>query len=93
MIVLSEVHRGSVICAEGSNDRLNSCASLENFRIRTKHVMTFRQALNKINNIISDKIKNIECYRQLQDDVLLPNLGTDVEVVSCITKETCLSPK
>ena len=93
MIVLSEVHRGSVTCAEGSNDRLNSCASLENFRIRTRHVMTFRQALNKINNIISDKIKNIECYRQLQDDVLLPNLGTDVEVVSCIAKETCLSPK
>ena len=93
MIVLSEAHRGSVMYAEGSNDRLNSCASLENFRIRTRHVMTFRQALNKINNIISDKIKNIECYRQLQDDVLLPNLGTDVEVVSCIAKETCLSPK
>ena len=57
--VLYEVHCGSVIYEEGSNDRHNSCASFENFRIRTKHVMTFRQALNKMNNIISDKIKNI----------------------------------
>ena len=61
MIAFSDVHRGSVTHAEGSNDRLNSCESLENFRMRTKHEMTFRQALNKINNAMRDKIENVEC--------------------------------
>ena len=93
IIVFFEVHCGSAMHAEGYNDRLNSCKSLENFMIRTKHKMTFRQALNKINNIIRDKIKNVECKQQLQEDMFLPNLGIDVELVSCIAKETCHSPK
>ena len=60
IIVFYEVHRGSVMCAEGSNDRLNSCVtSIENFRMRTKHAMTFRHALKKTNNIMLDKIKNM----------------------------------
>ena len=62
MIVLSEVHRGSVTCAEGSNDKLNSCASLENFRMRTKHAMTFRQALNKINSVILNNYLSL-CFK------------------------------
>ena len=35
----------------------------------------------------------MKCNRQLSDAVLLPKLGIDVEVVSFVTKETCLSPK
>ena len=55
-IALHEVHRGSVMHAEGSNDRLNVCTTLENFRMHTKHMM-IKQALNKMNNVMSDNIK------------------------------------
>ena len=78
---------------EGNKNRLNSCKYLENFRMRTRKLMTFRQALNKINNIISDKIKNIACERQLQDDVSNQVIGADSKLVTCVAKETCHSPK
>ena len=78
---------------EGQNNKLNSCKSLENFRMRTRKQMTFRQALSNINSIIRDKIKNLSCVRELNDDVAIHNIGADCEFVSCITEETCRSPK
>ena len=36
MIVFSEAHRGSVMHAEGYDDKLNSCKFLEKFRMRAK---------------------------------------------------------
>jgi len=94
MIIFSEMHRGSVIYMEGKNkNRLNSCKSLENFRMRTKKQMTFRQALNSINNIIRDKIENIAHERQLEDDVLISSIGAESKLTTCFAKETCQSPK
>ena len=93
MIVFTEIHRGSIMHMEGHDDRLKSCKSLENFRMRMRKRMTFRHALNKINNVIRDKINKIECKQELQDDVAIPNIGADFELVNCITKETCHSPK
>ena len=59
LISFSKVHRGSATCAEGSIDRINSCKSIENFRMRAKQKMTFRDALHKINNITRNTIKNV----------------------------------
>ena len=93
MIIFSEVHRGSVTHSEATNDRINSCKSIENCRTYAKYQITFRKALSKINNVIRDKIEITECTRQLQNDGSIPNLGTDEEFVNCIAKETCHSPK
>ena len=93
MIIYSETHRDSLMRIEGNGNRLNLCKSLEIFRMRARKIMTFRQALNKINNMISDKIKNIACRRQLQDDVSNQDASADSKLVVSIAKETCHSPK
>ena len=78
---------------EGRNNKLNSCKSLENFRMRARKQMTFRQALSNINSVTRDKIKNVACVQELNDDVSIHKIGADCELVSCIAEEICHSPK
>lgn len=94
MITFLEIHRRSVIHAEVTNNRFKSCKSLYNFRYNSyNNNLPFRRALNKMSNIMRDKIKKVEYYDLPQNDARIPSLGRDVEIVNCITKETCLSPK
>ena len=94
MIVLSETHRGTLVYEIGSDDRLQSCGSLNNFRNNANRKMSFRQALIKFSSILRNNIEKLEMNRlQALAVATFPNLGIDIEIVHSITKETGHSPK
>ena len=93
MIIFSEIHRGSVIYTVGTHDKFKSLKTLYDFREKAKQKMTFRLALNRINNFIMRKIILLESPPHLKNDVQISNIGIDTEMTYAFAKETCLSPK
>ena len=94
IILFSEIHRGSVIYSEGTNDRFKSCTSLYAFRKNChNNNISFRRALTKISKILRHTIKNSKFKDAPANDASFQNLGIDSQLVHCITKQTCHSPK
>ena len=56
-------------------------------------VLSFRRALTKMSKILRHKIKNHQLPDFPSNDASLRNIGIDTQIVHCIAKETCHSPK
>ena len=64
IIIFSEAYCGTLIFAHGTEENLNSHASLESFRNKINSKMMLRQALNIISSVLRKRISSLELKSQ-----------------------------